>query len=141
MKKIQCFQICPSSLFCGGYVIFKQNYGSMYMLHSTKSVEISNLGTCQAMTTLSKIPPSTPFIIILSPLIQNYIWDLRFYWQWLWRLLSSGMWYNGTGRYIYQLNRVTSQKTALFKVTLKTNKATVNMYLLTFACSYTYYSP
>jgi hypothetical protein len=93
MKESQCFKICPSSLFCAGYIVFKQNYGSMSMLPNTKSVERSHLGKCQAMTVLSQIPPNTPFIIILSLLIQNYIWDLRFYWQWLWRVLASGMWH------------------------------------------------
>jgi hypothetical protein len=73
MKESQCFQIFPSSLFCTGYVIFEQNYGSMSMLPNTRSMERSHLGKCQAMTTSSQIPLNTPFIIILSPLIQNNI--------------------------------------------------------------------
>jgi hypothetical protein len=74
MKESQCFQNCPSSLFCAGYVIFEQNYGAVSMMPNTKYVERSHLGKCQPMTTLSQIPPNTPFIIIiLSSLIQNNI--------------------------------------------------------------------
>lgn len=123
MKKSQCFQICPSSLFCAGYVIFERNSGSVSILSNTKSVEISNLGKCQAMTNLSKIPSNTPFIIILSPLIENNISDFKFYWQWLWRLQSSGMWHSATGKcwLIFlitstQINCVTYQKTVFFKI-------------------------
>jgi hypothetical protein len=61
------------------------------------------------MTTSSQIPLNTPFIIILSPLIQNNIWNLKFHWQWLWRVLSSGMWHIATGRCLLIFHRIISK--------------------------------